>query len=170
MAVSDSSVCACVYNPINAKFFHHTHTSSYNCICLPFCSCFGDLQDYFSTGTTLHPQQLLHPGSTVAMAISVAWKKTRLSERGRSQKEKKKEKSIQSWQENNWFHYIRPADSLYHQWQGDDKQQWKGLYLCLNSNKLLLGSGLHRPYSLIKWDQTYIPLTSSSLLLKNLKV
>lgn len=38
------------------------------------CSCFGDLQDFFfffSTGTTLHPQQL-HTGSTVAMAISMA--------------------------------------------------------------------------------------------------
>lgn len=32
---------------------------------------------------------------------------------------KKKRKSIESWQGNNWFHYIQPADSLYHRWQGD---------------------------------------------------
>lgn len=102
----------CVNNPINVKFPNHPHTSSYNC--LPFCSCFGDLQDYFSTGTTLHPQQLLHTGSTVAMAIAVAVIKERV-------REQKKRKSIQSWQGNNWFHYIQPADSLYHQWQGNGR-------------------------------------------------
>ena len=108
----------------------HTHTAaSYGCICLPCCSCFGDLQDYFSTGTTLHPQQLLRTRSTVAMAISVAGKKKRAREQGREgereqkkrKKKKEKRKSIQSWQGNNWFHYIQPADSLYHQWQGDGR-------------------------------------------------
>lgn len=84
----------------------------------PLCSCLGDLQDYFSTGTTLHPQQLLHTGSTVAMAMSVAEK------RGREREgEQKIGKSIQSWQGNNWFHYIQPADSLYHQWQGDGRHR-----------------------------------------------
>lgn len=101
-----------MHNPINAKFPNHTHTSSYNCIRFPLCSCFGDLQDYFSTGTTLHPQQLFHTGSTVAMAISVEKKRGSV---------KKKRKSIWSWQGNNWFHYIQPADSLYHQWQGDGR-------------------------------------------------
>lgn len=83
-----------VNNPINAKFPNHTHTASYNRICLPLCSCFGDLQDYFFMGTTLHPQQLLHTGSTVAMAISVPEKKDREMERGREggKKEKEKEK------------------------------------------------------------------------------
>lgn len=109
-----------VNNPINAKFPNHTHTASYNRICLPLCSCFGDLQDYFFMGTTLHPQQLLHTGSTVAMAISVPKKREKWREGGREQKKKKK-KSIQSWQGNNWFHYIQPADSLYHQWQGDGR-------------------------------------------------
>lgn len=64
-----------VNNPINAKFPNHIHTSSYDCICSPlllfwgFARCFF----FFSTGTTLHPQQL-HTGSTVAMAISMAEK------------------------------------------------------------------------------------------------
>ena len=75
-----------MHNPINAKFSNHTHTSSYNCIRLSLCSCFGDLQDYFSTGTTLHPQQLFLTGSTVAMAMSVAEKRERV------QKKEKKEK------------------------------------------------------------------------------
>lgn len=62
-----------VNNPINAEIPNHTNSSS--CICPPFCSCFADLQDYFSTRTTLHPQQLLHTGSTVAIAIFIVEKK-----------------------------------------------------------------------------------------------
>lgn len=58
-------------------------TTSYKRVCLPLCLCFGDLQDYFFMGTTLHPQQLLHTGSTVAMAIF---------EPGKEGKKKKREK------------------------------------------------------------------------------
>lgn len=44
-----------VNNPINAKFLNRTS------ICLPLCSCFGDLRDYFfSFGTTLHPTATLY--------------------------------------------------------------------------------------------------------------
>lgn len=50
------------------------------------------------------------------------------------------------------------------------RQACSSLCLRLSGNKLLLGSGLCRTHSLIKWDQTYIPLTSTSLLLRNLKV
>lgn len=49
------------------------------------------------------------------------WQK-REGERGR-EGEQKIGKSIQSWQGNNWFHYIQPADSLYHQWQGDGRHR-----------------------------------------------
>lgn len=104
-------------------------------------------------------KRLFHTGSTVAMAICVVEKK--------SPQKKEKGRSVQTWQGNNWFHYIQPADSpMTVQWQA----RWKRLCLCLSRNKLLLGSGLCGPHSLIKWDQTYIPLTSLSLLLRNLKV
>lgn len=61
-----------VNNPINAKYntpLKRSATTSYKRVCLPLRLCFGDLQDYFFMGTTLHPQQLLYTGSTVAMAI-----------------------------------------------------------------------------------------------------
>lgn len=79
------------------------------------------------------------------------WQK---KEREREQKKKKK-KSVQSWQGNNWFHYIQPADSLYHQWQGDGRhgekacvcvwavinycwgQGWAGRTSWLNETKLI---------------------------------
>lgn len=73
----------CVNNPLSAKI-PNPHLS-YNCI----CSCFGDLQDYFSTGTTLHPQQLLNTGSTVAIAISGQGGKN-----GEKQRERKEEEKV----------------------------------------------------------------------------
>lgn len=48
---------------------------------------------------------------------------------GGKREQKKKGESIQSWQGNNWFHYIQPADSLYHQWQGDGRRE--GACVCV---------------------------------------
>lgn len=55
------------------------------------------------------------------------WQKKREREREGA---RKKRKSIQGWQGNNWFHYIQPADSLYHRWQGDGRQA-EGACICV---------------------------------------
>lgn len=52
--------------------------SSHSCACLPFCSCFGDLQIILIRFT----------GSTVAMAISVAEKREGEGKRERESKKK----------------------------------------------------------------------------------
>lgn len=71
-------------------------TTSYKSVCLPLFLCFGDLQDYFFMGTTLHPQQLLHTGSTVAMAIFEPGKegKKRREKRGERGREWEKRRGV----------------------------------------------------------------------------
>lgn len=84
-------------NPINAKYntpLDRSATTSYKRICLPLCLCFGDLQDYFFMGTTLHPQQLLHTGSTVAMAIFEPGKEEKRERKKEIEREGEKEKGI----------------------------------------------------------------------------
>lgn len=116
-------------------------------------------ENYFTSSTAT--------GSTVAMAISVAGKKE--TEGAKRKKERKREKVFRVDREITGFIIF---SQLILSISGDRAKaaRRESLCLCLSSNKLLLGSGPCRPHSLIKWDQTYIPLTSSSLLLRNLKV
>lgn len=75
----------------------------------------------------IFPRELLYILNSYSVQdLQLPWqylwqkKKESQGERERGSKKKKRE-SIQSWQGNNWFHYIQPADSLYHQWQGDGR-------------------------------------------------
>lgn len=178
-----------VNNPINAKYntpLDRSTTTSYKRVCLPLRLCFGDLQDYFFMGTTLHPQQLLHTGSTVAMAIFEPGKEEKRERKKESGREKEKriggKKNCLCWESGavvlrvdkeiaglvllSQLLILPITDD-----RGDERPCKGSQRLHLSGNKLAPGGqGCAGHTLLIKWAQTYIPLTSCSRLLRNLKV
>lgn len=69
---------------------------------------------FFSFGTTLHPTATPYRIYSCHGNICSEGR-----ERKREREQRRKKKSILSWQRINWFYYSQPSDSFHHRWRGD---------------------------------------------------